>query len=62
MQSGHSSRTTNVVNRAQLTPLKNESYEKAKGSFNFAVDEKKKRNTNDRLDPIPINGDSRKYL
>lgn len=26
------------------------------------AEEKRKRTTNERLDPIPINGDSRKYL
>jgi len=55
------SRTTNVINRAHLTPLKNESYEKARGNLMMA-DDKRKRSTNERLDPIPIGGDSRKYL
>jgi hypothetical protein len=35
MPSGQSGRSNSIANRAQLTPLKNESYEKARGNMNF---------------------------
>lgn len=60
MPSGHSVRSNSMANRAQLTPLKNDSYEKARGNMNFAEDKKRKI---DRLDPIQISTDnSKKYL
>lgn len=58
--SSNSIRSNSVVNRAQLTPLKNQSYQKARGNFNFVED--KKRGKNDKLDPIGAAHDSRKYL
>ena len=55
----HSVKSTTIVNRAQLTPLKNDTYEKARGDMVFEqIAEKKKVQ---KLNPIQ-GGDSRKYL
>ena len=53
-------KSTTIVNRAQLTPLKNDTYEKARGDLAFeAIAEKKKVQ---KLNPIQGGHDSRKYL
>lgn len=51
-------RSNNMVNRAQLTPIKNDSHERIKQVTSFNEDRNRKL---DRLDPIE-HGDSRKYL
>ena len=51
-------RSNNMVNRAQLTPLKNDSHERIKHMNSFNEDRNRKL---DKLDPIQ-HADSRKYL
>lgn len=59
--SGHYFKNTPATKTAQLTPLKMDTYERAKAEMMLLEDNRRKRT--DRLDPIPIgSNDSRKYF
>jgi len=53
-------KNANASKTAQLTPLKTESYEKAKADLMLFEENRRKRT--EKLDPIPVGGnDSKKY-